>query len=243
MAPATDARTSAIERPDDAMLAGDALADRGVASLPADLVVEAFRGHPPVLSMLSIDGKLAAMDVSRGLGLSSFSTYEVAFLDSTGTVRERITVVDHALAAALAADDNRAEGTPPRTVPRQRLAKAAATITQRLATFTPFAKALDFGAIEHASGKLELGAAMLAFHADENTGLELRLVGSNGTAMRSERVPVRPRQFTDRDGGRCGGQPKLIGVWWDPARHRALLQINFPGHDSCEDEPLLWLLW
>jgi hypothetical protein len=242
-ATAIDARPAATERPDDAMLASDALVAGDVASPPADLVVEAFRGHPPALPMLSADGKLAAIDLSQGLGLSSFSSYEVGFLDPTGAVRERITVVDHALAAALAVDGNRAEGTPPMTIPRQRLAKVAATITRRLATFTPFAKAVDFDAIERAAGKLALGGATLTFHADETTGLALRLTGASAAAVRSERVPVRPRQFTDRDGGRCGGQPKLIGVWWDPARHRALLQITFPGHDSCEDESLLWLFW
>lgn len=238
----TDARPAATERPDDAMLAGDARVD-SEASPPADPVVEAFRGHPPALPMLSPDGKLAAIDASHGFGLSSYSTYEVAFLDSTETIRERITVVDHALATALMTDGTRAEGTPPMAIPRQRLAKAAATITQRLATFTPFAKELGFDAIERAAGKLALGGTTLTFHEDETTGLELRLTGSNGAVVRRERVPVRPRQFTDRDGGRCGGQPKLSGVWWDPARHRELLQITFPGRDSCEDEPLLWLLW
>jgi hypothetical protein len=58
-----------------------------------------------------------------------------------------------------------------------------------------------------------------------------------------ERIPVRPPQSIDREGGRCGGQPRLAAVWWDPPRDRALLLVIFPGRDLCEDEPALWLVW
>lgn len=92
------------------MPAGDALVDDDVGSPSAAEVAEAFRGHPLALPMLSTDGKLAASDVSIGLGLRSFSTYEVAFLDSTGAVRGLITVVDHVLATAMMDDETRAEG-------------------------------------------------------------------------------------------------------------------------------------
>ncbi len=62
-------------------------------------------------------------------------------------------------------------------------------------------------------------------------------------AIRLRGGPTRPPQYTDREGGRCGGQPRLAGVWWDPPRHRALLRVIFPGRDRCEDEPALWLVW
>jgi len=54
------ARAAGTEGPDDAMLAGDALVagdvappTADVASRPADLIVEAFRGPPPALPLLS----------------------------------------------------------------------------------------------------------------------------------------------------------------------------------------------
>jgi hypothetical protein len=227
----------------DAALAGDPAAAGDPGDRPDAVVAEAFHGHPPALPMLSADGKLAAIDLSMGLGLSSYSTYEVGLLDSAGAFVERIAVVDHALATAMARDGGRPDGTPAMAIPKPRLAKAAAAVMRRLAGFTPFAGTVDLEAIERAGGNLAVGDATLSFHADEATGLALRLTGANGAVVRRDRVPVRRRQFTDRDGGRCGGQPRLIGVWWDPARHRALLEINFPGHDSCVDEPLLWLLW
>ena len=68
------------------------------------------------------------------------------------------------------------------------------------------------------------------------------LTGSGGPGHH-ERVPVRPSQFTDREGGRCGGRPRLAGVWRDRPRRRVLLLVIFPGRDLCEDEPALWLVW
>lgn len=227
---------------DAAPRAGVAVADGDDELAPAP-EVEAFHGRLPVLPMLSVDGKVAAIDASEGLGLSSFHSYEVAFVEAGGRVRERIAVVDRRLARALMADASRADGTPAMKIPTQRLARAAAKITQRLAAFTPFARELDSDAIGRAAGELALGGATLAFHGDPTTGLELRLVGADGAVLHRDRVPVRPRQFADRDGGRCGGQPRLAGVWWDPPRQRAALLIIFPGHDSCEDEPALWLVW
>src|SRR3954465_8747725 len=46
-------------------------ADDGSA-LSAAPEVEAFHGRLPALPMLSLDGKLVAIEVSEGLGLSSF---------------------------------------------------------------------------------------------------------------------------------------------------------------------------
>ncbi|HMG24474.1 MAG TPA: hypothetical protein VK607_24225 [Kofleriaceae bacterium] len=208
----------------------------------AEAMIEAFGGHTPVLPLLSPDGALAAIDVSEGIGLSSYASYEVAFLAATGRVREHIAVVDRALARAVMTDAGRAAGAPPLAIPRPRLARAAARVAQRLAGYTPFAQHFDVDAIGRADGTLALGDAALALR-DDGGGLELRLVGADGAVLHRDRVAVRARQFTDRDGGRCGGRPRLSGVWWDPARRRTLLAIIFPGHDSCEDEPVLWLLW
>jgi hypothetical protein len=205
--------------------------------------VEAFHGQLPALPMLSPDGKVVAIDVSEGLGLSSFHSFEVAFVEAGGRVRERIAVVDRALAAALARDAARADGRPAIQLPTQRLAVAAARITARLAGFTPFARELDHDAIGRADGELALGGAALAFHGHRTAGLELRLIGADGAVLHRERIAVRPAQYTDREGGRCGGQPRLAGVWWDPPRRRALLLVIFPGRDLCEDEPALWLVW
>ena len=221
---------------------GAAIVDGG-DDLPPAPELDAFHGRLPALPMVSADGKLAAIDVSEGLGMSSFHTYEVAFMDAGGRVRERIAVVDQALAEALMADARRADGKPAMKIPAQRLARAAAKITQRLATFTPFAREFDVDAIGRAGDQLAFGGATLGIHADETAGLALQLVGNDGVVLHRERIPVRPRQFADRDGGRCGGQPRLTGVWWDPAHRRAALQIIFPGHDSCDDEPTLWLVW
>jgi hypothetical protein len=215
----------------------------GSDDLPAAPEVEAFHGQVPALPMLSPDGKLVAIDVSEGLGLSSFHSYEVAFVEAGGRVRERIAVVDRALAAALASDAARAAGRPAIQLPTRRLAVAAARITARLAGFTPFARELDHDAIGRADGELALGGAALAFHGHPTAGLELRLIGAGGAMLRRERIAVRPPQYTDREGGRCGGQPRLAGVWWDPPRRRALLLVIFPGRDLCEDEPALWLVW
>jgi hypothetical protein len=217
-------------------------ADRG-DDLPAAPEVEAFHGQLPVLPMLSPDGKVVAIDVSEGLGLSSFHSYEVAFVEAGGRVRERIAVVDRALAAALASDAARAGGRPEIQLPTRRLAVAGARITARLAGFTPFARELDHDAIGRADGELALGGAALAFHGHRTAGLELRLIGADGAVLHRERIAVRPPQYIDREGGRCGGQPRLAGVWWDPPRRRALLLVIFPGRDLCEDEPALWLVW
>jgi hypothetical protein len=219
-----------------------AIADDGEPGVPAP-ELDAFGGRLPALPMLSADGQIAAIDVSEGLGMSSFHTYEVAFVAAGGRERERMAVVDRALAKAMMADAGRAGGKPAMKLPSQRLARAAAKITQRLATFTPFAREFDVDAIGRAGDQLALGSATLLIHADEAAGLELRLVGDGGAVLRRDRIPVRRRQFADRDGGRCGGQPRLTGVWWEPARRRAVLQIIFPGHDSCDDEPTLWLVW
>jgi hypothetical protein len=217
-------------------------ADQG-GDLPVAPEVEAFHGHLPALPLLSPDGKLVAIEVSEGLGPSSFHSYEVAFVEPGGRVRERIAVVDRALAEALAGDARRAGGRPAIQRPTRRLAAAAARITARLAGFTPFARELDHDAIGSADGELALGGAVLAFHGHRTAGLELRLIGEGGAVLHRERVAVRPPQRTDREGGRCGGQPRLAGVWWDPPRRRALLLVIFPGRDACEDEPALWLVW
>jgi hypothetical protein len=232
-----------VTMPGAAMDARGAGADVPGDELPPAPEVEAFHGRLPALPMLSADGKVAAIDVSEGLGLSSFHTYEVALVEAGGRVRERIAVVDQALAEALRADASRADGQPPMTIPSQRLARAAAKLTERLAGFTPFARELDADAIGRAGGELALGGATLAFHGDPTAGLELRLVGADGAVLHQGRIPVRPPQFTDREGGRCGGQPRLAGAWWDPPRRRAALLIIFPGRDSCEDEPALWRVW
>lgn len=203
--------------------------------------VEAFHGQLPSLPMLSPDGEIVAIDVSEGIGLSSFHTYEVAFLEAGGRVRERIAVVDRALAEALA-DDGRAGGRPIQ-LPTRRLARAAAKITQRLAGFTPFAREYDHDAIAQGGGSLPLDGTELQFRADETGGLDLRIIGGDIRTGHHERVPVRPPQSTDRQGGRCGGRPRLAGAWWDWQRRRMLLLVIFPGRDLCEDEPPLWLVW
>lgn len=205
--------------------------------------IDAFHGQVPALPMVSPDGKLVAIDVSEGLGLSSFHTYEVAFVEPGGRVRERITVVDRALAQALIDDAGRPDGQPARPLPTAQLARAAARITARLAGFTPFAREFDHDAIGRADGELALGGPVLAFHGHQTAGLELRLIGADGAVLHRERIAVRPPQYTDREGGRCGGQPRLAGVWWDPLRRRALLLVIFPGRDACEDEPALWRVW
>ncbi len=224
---------------------GDAAAQMpdDVGDLPLAPEVDAFHGHLPALPMLSPDGKVAAIDVSEGLGPSSFHTYEVALVEPGGRVRERIAVVDRALAEALASDAGRPDGQPPIELPTRRLALAAARVTARLAGFTPFAREFDHDAIGPADGELALGGAVLAFHGHPTAGLELRLIGADGAVLHRERVAVRPPQYADREGGRCGGQPRLAGVWWDPPRHRALLLVIFPGRDLCEDETALWLVW
>ncbi|HEX3766261.1 MAG TPA: hypothetical protein VHW23_46530 [Kofleriaceae bacterium] len=224
----------------------DVAAPAGAAAAGEDDVtpapeVEAFHGRLPALPLVSPSGTLVALDVSDGLGLSSFHTYEVAFVEPGGRERERIAVVDRALAEALLADATRASG-PPLQLPRQRLARAAARITERLAGFTPFARELDSDAIGRSGGELALGGVTLGFHGDEG-GLALRLVGAGGAVLRGAWIPARPPEFADRDGGRCGGRPRLAGAWWDPPRRRAALLVIFPGRDACEDEPALWLVW
>lgn len=215
----------------------------GGDDLPLAPEVEAFHGHVPALPMLSPDGQVAAIDASEGLGLSSFHSYEVAFVAPGGRVRERIAVVDRALAEALLRDASRADERPPTQIPTRQLARAAARITRQLAGFTPFAREFDHDAIARAGGMLWLDGALLQFHGDETAGLELGLIRGGAAGGHHERIPVRPPQFTDREGGRCGGQPRLAGVWWDPPRDRALLLVIFPGRDLCEDEPALWLVW
>src|SRR4051812_38103735 len=168
-------------------------ADDG-SDLPAAPEVEAFHGHLPALPMLSPDGKLVAIEVSEGLGLSSFHGYEVAFVEPGGRVRERIAVVDRALAEALASDARRADGRPAIPLPTRRLAAAAARITARLSGFTPFARELDHDAIGQSDGELALGGATLAFHGHRTAGLELRLIGDHGAVLHRERVAVRPPQ-------------------------------------------------
>lgn len=236
-AAARDAHPAGVE---DAAARG-AGAESAVDDLTAP-EVEAFHGHVPALPMLSPDGKLVAIEVSEGLGPSSFHTYEVAFVEPGGRVRERIAVVDRALAEALASDARRGDGRPAIQLPTQRLAVAATRITARLAGFTPFAREFDHDAIGRADGELALGGPVLAFHGHRTAGLELRLV-SDGAVLHRERIAVRPPQYTDREGGLCGGQPRLAGAWWDPPRRRALLLVIFPGRDLCEDEPALWLVW
>jgi hypothetical protein len=214
------------------------------AARPDDLPLapefEAFHGQLPELPVLSPDGEVTAIDASEGVGLSAFHTYEVVFLEQGGRERERIAVVDRALAEALASAGPVAGR--PIEIPTRRLARAAAKISQRLAGFTPFAREFDHDAIARAGGLLSLGGAELQFHADDS-GLELRLVGAEIRTGHHERIPVRPPQFTDREGGRCGGRPRLADVWWDRPRRRALLLVIFPGRDLCEDEPALWLVW
>jgi hypothetical protein len=225
----------------DTATASGGASTAGDDDLPLAPEVEAFHGHLPALPLLSPDGEVAAIDVSEGLGLSSFHTYEVAFLAEGSRARERIVVVDRALAKALA--DAGPVGGRAMKLPTRRLASAAAKITQRLAGFTPFAREFDHDAIARAGGSLSLDGAELQFHSDETAGLDLRLIGVDIRTEHHERVAVRPPQYTDREGGRCGGQPRLAGVWRDRPRRRVLLLVIFPGRDSCEDESPLWLVW
>jgi hypothetical protein len=224
--------------------------DAAIASLPAidaavadddpnpehALIHDAFGGDPPAFPLLSPDGKLAALDLSLGLGMSSFSTYEVGLMNPQGAVVEHLVMVDHALADAMA----RNVATP--AAAKRRMATVATAIKDRVATFTPFATVVDVVTVE-AGGTLPLGSGKLAIETSETTGLDLRWLGDKGAVLHAKHVAVRPRQYSDRDGGRCGGVPKLESVWWDAARNRVLFAIVFPGHDSCQDEPLLWILF
>lgn len=233
-----DAPRAAADRADKPAPGAAAAGEDDLASAPE---VEAFHGRVPALPLVSPDGALVALDVSDGLGLSSFHTYEVAFVEPGGRERERIAVVDRALVEALmihAAHARRRRF----QLPRQRLAQAAARITERLAAFTPFARELDADAIGRSGGELALGGATLGFRGDA-TGLALRLVGADGAVLRGAWIAARPPEFADRDGGRCGGRPRLAGAWWDPPRRRAALLVIFPGRDACEDEPAQWLVW
>lgn len=201
---------------------------RGIAGADDQVVTDAFAGHPPELPLLAPDGTQAAIDIGEGVGESGSRSYVVAIMKPGGAIVDRYTVVDLALARRLVTPDGV-------TVPADKLAAAAKKIVKRVDKFTPFASRIDWDAIEAANGKLALGTSTLAFTS--GTGLVLRWHG------KTERIAARKRQFTDRDGGRCGGDPKLATVWWDASRDRVLMQVIFPGHDSCIDEPAVWLFW
>lgn len=202
-----------------------------------EFIVTAFGGHLPRLPLLSADGKLAAIDVSHGLGLSSVSTYEVGLLRGQRSMSEHLVVIDLGLARRLLED-------PPPAIPKQRLATAAAAITRRLAGFTPFATHVGFAAIQQSGGTLKLGTATLTFAQNDTDGLDLTWSpGPHSSHANGLRVPVIPRQYTDREGGRCGGVPKLAGVWWDQPRDRLLVEVIYPGHDTCQDEDPVWLVF
>ena len=102
---------------------------------------------------------------------------------------------------------------------------------------------VDFEAIQAGGESVPLGTGKLAIATSETQGLDVRWLSDKGVVLHAKHVPIRPRQYTDRDGGRCGGEPKLDSVWWDEPRNRVLFAVVFPGHDSCEDEPPLWTLF
>lgn len=195
----------------------------------------AFAGHPPMLPALSPDGNHAAIDRSEWLGESSIHDYKVALLDTKGVFGKPWVVLDAKLGEALLQDN-----APP--LPMPELTQAASNVTKQLAGYTPFAAPLDFEAIEEAHGTIALATTTLRAERVDGKRLTLRWLDANGVLIRQETIAAIPREARDTEGGRCGGTPRLTRLWFAPPR-RLLLQIVFPGSDSCTDEPVQWRLW
>jgi len=38
----------------------------------------------------------------------------------------------------------------------------------------------------------------------------------------------------------CGGDTRIWGVWFDEPHMRLVVQLGWPGRDSCTDQPTDW---
>jgi hypothetical protein len=210
-------------------------------------VKPAFGGTVPELPQLSRDGKRAAVASSvRMRSHHDIKTFEVGFLSDTGKL-ERVAVLDSDTADRLGED-------PAAKVDTAAMAKAASTITKRLADggFSKLATVIDqrllVGLGEDSRAKREAFAipidhAKLVVSVVVNpsgpTSLKLRLENQAGKKVTERLVPGVVGAGSNSD---CWGAPFLGGVWYDRARKRVLLEIELMTA-GCTDLPSMHLLW
>lgn len=193
----------------------------------------AFAGHVPTLPALSADGTHAAIDRSEWRGESSIHDYKVGLIDTKGVLSKPWVVLDAKLGEALLQED-------PPSLPISELSAAARKVTTELAGYTPFAPTVEVPLVEGGHSELSVGTTLLIADRVEDKRLTLRWRDANGVVLRQETIAASPRE--EREGGRCGGTPRVVSLWFAPPR-RLLIEIVFPGSDSCSDEPVQWRLW
>lgn len=214
---------------------------------PANYIVvkPAFSGTVPKLPQLSRDGATAAVDLSVPIQASPMASFEVGFLSDRGKL-ERVAVLDHDTAAKLATDPATKVDTA---------AKSASSITKRLAddAFSTFATSVDpgiltrFGAAARTKGedlpipiedKAKLVVSVIV-NKSGPTSLRLRLDNAKGKKLTEQLVPG---VSGDSSNSNCMAAPRLGGVWYDTARKRLLLRVEYMTAD-CAEIPPAYYLW
>ena len=202
------------------------------------VVKAAFGGNVPAFPQLSKDGNTAAVELDTQVGLTSATTYAVAFVGTAGAPVAS-TLVDGRLAQVLL-EGSSAPGKPA-AIDTAALAKTAGSITRRL-------QDEGFSAFEHkieevAPGEpIAAGPAKLSLAEADDGSLAITVIDDKGKQVTKDAIkPVDMGKVADLE---CVSQPIARHAWFDTARRRVLVEVGWnAGPDQCNAPDALYRLY